>query len=611
MSLYTTLFPFQKNIVDKFKDKQRYGLFLDCGLGKTLVSLAFTEVNKCTKIIVISINAKAEEDITVGGSWMWWANRSDIKYNFYNKKIFKPTKKNPNNFTTETNDMLLLNYESLYARNTQKFSLKKELLDFIKSCKGHNTAIIVDESHNIKNSSSTRTKAVNSIVSMCNLYAKKTYLYLGTGTLFTAGLEDIYTQIKILGWDGNKTQFLDRFCIRGDIRGLNPWEQPIVAYKNVDELYDIVHRYGITIKSEDVMELPEKIFVNHVQEQSVEFSLLVYDRYNQAIVCQELKNRGLPYLISNEIYAKMTYEERISFWARMQISVNEETGELLLGGQFSIGNIVDPYTETINFLATIYDHLDEFEVFDFMRDYYYMFKECYDESTHRTWHVAKKYNPNKNMNNPFYRNFTFPEFLWDAETKGALWMRARQMASGFQGNSESYIWYDYTRLNMLKDLLENHEDNYVLFYNYVPEYLEIFKICKELGYKIDVYNGQEKSLTYYNEYENQSEGERMLNTKNIIISNFKSGSTGKNWQLYNKCIIFSTPSFDCYEQGLKRIHRTGQKNTCVYHMFYQNCWLDTEMKQSLEEGRTYNDDMFQADLKRVNAIMEKEEDDDD
>ena len=45
-------------------------------------------------------------------------------------------------------------------------------------------------------------------------------------------------------------------------------------------------------------------------------------------------------------------------------------------------------------------------------------------------------------------------------------------------------------------------------------------------------------------------------------------------------------------------------------MFYQNCWLDTEMKQSLEEGRTYNDDMFQADLKRVNAIMEKEDDDD-
>ncbi len=117
MSLYETLFPFQKNIVDKFKDKDKYGLFLDCGLGKTLVSLAFTEVNKCTKVIIVSINSKATEDINVKGSWLWWANKSDIKYNFYDKKIFNPTKKRPNNFTTETNDLVLLNYESLYSRD--------------------------------------------------------------------------------------------------------------------------------------------------------------------------------------------------------------------------------------------------------------------------------------------------------------------------------------------------------------------------------------------------------------------------------------------------------------------------------------------------------------
>ena len=124
MSLYGSLFPFQKNIVDKFKDKDRYGLFLDCGLGKTVTSLAFTEVNKCTKVIVISINAKAEEDINVGGSWMNWAAKSDIKYNFYNKKIFHPTKKKPNAFTTETNDFLILNLHNIYNNLSNLLSTK-------------------------------------------------------------------------------------------------------------------------------------------------------------------------------------------------------------------------------------------------------------------------------------------------------------------------------------------------------------------------------------------------------------------------------------------------------------------------------------------------------
>jgi len=33
MSLYQALFNYQKNIVDKFKDKESLGLFLDMGLG--------------------------------------------------------------------------------------------------------------------------------------------------------------------------------------------------------------------------------------------------------------------------------------------------------------------------------------------------------------------------------------------------------------------------------------------------------------------------------------------------------------------------------------------------------------------------------------------------
>lgn len=605
MSLYKTLFPFQRNIVDKFQDRTRFGLFLDCGLGKTLVSLAFTEVNQCTKVIVITINAKAEEPIDMGGSWMNWASKSDIKYNFYNKKIFKPTKKNPNNFTTETNDFLLLNFESLYVRNSEKFSIKKEIEQFLKSCKGHKTAIIVDECHKLKNVSSSQTKAVTKIFQMCKVFSSQTYLYLGTGTLFTAGLEDIYAQIKLLGWEGNKTNFIDSFCIRGNIRGLPDWQQPIVAYKNVDQLYDIVHQFGITIKSEDVIELPEQIFVNHTARESHEFRLLTKEQIKMSELNQELYARDLPYTISQELYMKMTDEDKAKYWKLLNIEISD--GKLMLEGSYELGDINDNYNDIMNLLASIYDNLKDIGAFEWLLDFYYLFLQKEDKKTHEKWHIGRPYKPNNLMNNPFYRNFAFPKLYWDAETKGALWLRARQMSSGFQGNDESYQWYDTTRLEMVRDFLIDHEDNYVLFYNYVPEFLALYELCTELGYKVDVYNGSKKDLSNYDKYEKQDEGERMLNTKNIILSNFASGSTGKNWQLFNKCIIFSLPVYKDYAQGIKRIHRTGQKSNCIYHMFCQNNWLDIGMRESLEQKTDYTEDMFEADLNRVKDLMESDD----
>lgn len=33
MSIYSKLYPFQKKVVDTFKNRSRFGLFLDMGLG--------------------------------------------------------------------------------------------------------------------------------------------------------------------------------------------------------------------------------------------------------------------------------------------------------------------------------------------------------------------------------------------------------------------------------------------------------------------------------------------------------------------------------------------------------------------------------------------------
>ena len=100
-----------------------------------------------------------------------------------------------------------------------------------------------------------------------------------------------------------------------------------------------------------------------------------------------------------------------------------------------------------------------------------------------------------------------------------------------------------------------------------------------------------------------SESDKLVSSNRIILANFASGSTGMNWQEYNKCIIFSCPLFSHYEQAIKRIHRTGQKRTTFYYVFFQENWLDAGMQKSLASCQEYDAKMFESDLKRVNNLI--------
>ena len=511
MSLYEKLFDYQKNIVDKFKDRQSFGLFLDMGLGKTILSLAFSEVNNCTKVIIITINAKANESESVKDSWLGWAKQSSIKYNLHNKH-------SKDSFLIEQNDLLLINYESLFSRAKDKKSkvqLKDNVKEFILSCCGHNVAIIVDESHKMKNLKSLQTEAIFKIKSALKMQTDKVYTYLLTGTPFTTGYIDLYSQLKMLDYPDTKTNFVDRYCVRGNLPGLLGWQQPIVGYKNVDELFELIHRYAITIRSEEVISLPEQIFVYHPTEESHQFKML--------------------------------------------------TAEYISG------------------------------------------KEVVKENESRTNKISdiEQYNVDKKVGNPYFRNIAYPELKWIAETNGTFWLRAREISIGFQGNSDDFEWYDNTRMNEIKSFLERNEDNYVIFYNYTPELFALFSICNELGYNVDIFSGEMKSLFFYEKFCNLTESEKLVTKKQVILANFASGSTGMNWQQYNKVIIASTPLYKDYAQAIKRVHRPGQKNRVFYHIFYQKNWLDLSMQKALKEQKQYNQDMYDADLERVNSMMNK------
>lgn len=391
--------------------------------------------------------------------------------------------------------------------------LKDNIWNFIDSCAGHNVAIIVDESHKMKNLQSMQTKSIFQLQKWLKFKANNVYTYLLTGTPFTTGYIDLYTQLKALGYQENKTYFCERFCERGNLPGLLGWQQPIVGYKNLTELFRTIHRYAITIKSEEVINLPEQIFVNHSSEVSNQFELFTHEKLKGLTILDELQKRNI-------------------------------------------------------------EELDNYRI-------------------------------DKYVNNPFFRNIAYPDLKWICDTTGTFWLRARQLSIGFQGSESEAIWYDKTRLNMIKDFLENNEDNYIIFYNYTPELFALFDICNELDYSVDVFCGLVKSLSNYEQYCNLTEEQKLTSKKRVILANFASGSTGMNWQQYNKVIIASTPLYKDYAQAIKRVHRPGQKLTTFYHKFYQDNWLDKGMQDALDNQQQYNEDMFNDDLARIKMLFER------
>ena len=510
--IYDNLFDFQKKIVDDLKSKKSYGLFLDMGLGKTITALALAEANNCTKIIVVTLKDKALETENTNGSWLYWAKQYDVPLDKYNVKTFKNI-----NYDTENGQIIVVNYQALFTSRTEQYAhskpkqvikIKDTFMDFIKNAKADNIALIIDESHMIKNADSARSKCIKMLNDYCNIYCKSTHLYLLSGTPFSIGFIDMHNQLSMLGCKMTKTKFKDKFCIMGHVPSLKEWEQPIVGYKNEPEFYDLVHQYGITIKSKEVVDLPKQIFINHTLPVSEDF--------------------------------KMLMSEQVS------------------------GNIIDNYLTK--------------------RDI-----EVLDRSIYKT---------KSKVNNPFYRNLDYPDFNFLCQTAAGMYLRARQISIGFQGNAEDSIWYNRDRLNQLRNLLENNEDNYVLFYNYTPELFELYNLCEELGYNIDVMSGQIKSTFFYDKYSNQTNEERLVNKKNIILMNFDSGSAGGNYQLWNHCIIFSTPVYKNWAQSLKRVHRIGSKEPVFYHIFYQDNWVEHRMKDTLEKGEEYTTEMFEMDLSK-------------
>lgn len=217
------LFPHQQKALEMTKGMNKVAYYLDMGLGKTFVATEKAEELGTNIILVVCQKSKLED----------WENDFNEFYPKYDTMIYK--KQLPE---IKDNTVIIINYDLIWRREVFK-KLKKFTL-------------ILDESSYIKSETSKRTKFI--------LRLKPTNIILLSGTPIGGKYEELYSQIKLLGWNITKEAYWNNYIkfFMLDIGGFK--KRKVTGYKNVEHLKQMLRQHGaVFMKTEDVVELPETI----------------------------------------------------------------------------------------------------------------------------------------------------------------------------------------------------------------------------------------------------------------------------------------------------------------------------------------------------------------
>lgn len=142
----------------------------------------------------------------------------------------------------ETKKIGIINYDLVFRREELA-----SLQDF---------TLLLDESSMIQNDKAKRTKAILSL--------KASNVILLSGTPVGGKYENLYSQLKLLGWNITKKQFWNNYIDYELVQyggPLSPMLPKIKGYKNIDDLKKMLKFYGADfLKSDEVFDLPEQNF---------------------------------------------------------------------------------------------------------------------------------------------------------------------------------------------------------------------------------------------------------------------------------------------------------------------------------------------------------------
>ena len=158
---------------------------------------------------------------------------------------------------TELPYFLITNIESF--RDTEFATLVKNL------CKTEIQMCVIDEAHTLRTPTCQQTKGFLS----CNTE----YKLAMTGTPIMNRPLDLYSILKWLGYEShNYYAFKNHYCVMGGFGG-----HEIVGYRHLDQLSNITRNIMLRRLKEDVLDLPEKIYVDEIVEMTNKQSKLYDD----------------------------------------------------------------------------------------------------------------------------------------------------------------------------------------------------------------------------------------------------------------------------------------------------------------------------------------------
>lgn len=169
--------------------------------------------------------------------------------------------------------------------------------------------LMLDESSLIQNETSKRSKFI--------LKLKPANVILLSGTPTGGKYENLWSQLKLLGWNISKTTYWNTYIDYHyeDVGGF-PFKV-IDGYKNVDRLKLKMREYGCHfLKTDEVLELPDQIFTTVKVQASKEYKKFKKDRVVAIPKHIEVKGSDRYFdedtqLVGDNTLTKMLYERQL------------------------------------------------------------------------------------------------------------------------------------------------------------------------------------------------------------------------------------------------------------------------------------------------------------
>ena len=253
----TTPFNYQKDVYAEAMNFNKYILNLEMGTGKSMISLLamkkrmeLGQIKRCLIVpCVASLKYNWQEEIRkhLGEESLVLGNRRNRKGRWSVKSNAEKLADLEN--LPQGSKWLITNVESFRDKN-----IKEAVKKLIK--KGEIDALIIDEVHKLVSPRAQQTKAILSLAPLIP------YTLLLTGTILLNRPTDLFVPLKLIDAETKSfTVFKNFYCIMGGYGGYQ-----IVGYKHLDELQHRLSEVSVRVRKEDVLDLPDKLFVEEYLE---------------------------------------------------------------------------------------------------------------------------------------------------------------------------------------------------------------------------------------------------------------------------------------------------------------------------------------------------------